>query len=101
MLMFAAWPRWATMWSLAFAIYFACKILTWRLAKIDCVPKWRSWAYLFAWPGMNAEQFFTSDVNRERIRPIQTEWFSATLNLFVGAAIFWSARYWIGPSHPI
>ena len=52
-----AWPRWAVMWTLAVAIYIACKWLTWRSADVRDVPLWRHAGYLLAWPGLDAPAF--------------------------------------------
>ena len=49
----AAWPRWAFMWLMAVAVYFALKVLTWSAASTADVPDWRQWAYLVTWPGMD------------------------------------------------
>jgi hypothetical protein len=101
MLTLASWPRWAVMWLVAVAIYFACKILSWRAAQTGGVPSWRVWAYLFAWPGMNADQFFAPAAKSATRPPAAAEWFSAALNLAAGAILFWSAKSWITPSRPI
>jgi hypothetical protein len=95
----AHWPRWAYMWLLAAAIYFACKMLTWRTAIIDGVPFRRQWAYLLAWPGMNAARFF--DVSRRPQVPRLSEWGMAALNLIAGIAIFWNAQQLMAPSSAI
>jgi hypothetical protein len=97
----AIWPRWAVMWLIAVAIFFACKVLTWRVASTEAVSKWRMWAYLLAWPGMNANCFF-APVNAPTLKPpTHNEWLAATINLIAGAAIFWSAKNWIALSQPI
>ena len=54
-------PRWAVMWSLAFAIYCGCKWLTWRRTPVADVPAWRHAAYLLAWPGLDAAAFLGDD----------------------------------------
>jgi hypothetical protein len=95
------WPRWVFMWSLAVAIFAACKVLTWILADKRRVPIWRQLAYLAAWPGMNADQFFSSDSTGRLAPPSNREWFAATLKLAAGCAIFWSAQYWLPSSSPI
>jgi hypothetical protein len=43
------WPPWAFMWALAGSIYFGCKWLTWRRARVDSVQWWRHAGYLMAW----------------------------------------------------
>ena len=52
------WPRWAQMWLLAVAIYFACKWLTWRRTPAPAAPLWKHVGYLLTWPGMDAAAFF-------------------------------------------
>jgi alginate O-acetyltransferase complex protein AlgI len=87
----AAWPRWLFMWLLALAIYFACKLLTWSAAATAGVPAWRQAAYLFAWPGLDAQRFF--DSSRCPPRPSASEWFAAILKTMLGAIVFWGAHY--------
>ena len=56
----ASWPRWAFMWTLAFAIYVGCKWLTWRRTFVPDAAWWKHAGYLFAWPGMDAAAFLGS-----------------------------------------
>jgi hypothetical protein len=95
-----AWPRWLLMWLLAAAIYFGFKLLTWHAASRENVSVWRQWAYLFAWPGMNAARFFDSN-NRDVNRPAAREWLAATFNLVLGGLIFWNAKLFISNSMPV
>jgi hypothetical protein len=97
---FAEWPRWAFMWLIAIAIFSACKLLTLRAAATEAVSRSRIWAYLLAWPGMNATRFFAPANSPTLKLPTQTEWLEAVLNLTAGIAIFWSAQYWIPPTQP-
>ncbi len=94
-------PRWAFMWLLAFAIYFACKLLTWSTAAKAGVPAWRQWAYLLAWPGMDARRFFDADARDRLSRPPAYEWFAAIFKLILGAIIFWGAQYVLPTGWPI
>jgi hypothetical protein len=91
------WPRWLLMWLVAAAIYFACKILTWRTASARHVPFWRQLAYLLAWPGMNAQRFFAARSEPPSLR----EWFAGALNLITGCVIFCTAQHWLPTSSPI
>jgi hypothetical protein len=97
---------WALMWILAISIYAGLKWLTWWNARnhIDH-QAWRDFAYLLAWPGMDAEAFLSSS---ERFsRPSVREWLRAVFVTCAGAALFWVAsripppqflllRGWIG-----
>jgi alginate O-acetyltransferase complex protein AlgI len=87
------------MWLLAAATYFACKVLTWSALNVIGVPVWRQLAYLFAWPGMNADRFLDESRIAERAPP--TEWVAGTFKMTSGVVVFWAAQYWIGRSHPI
>jgi hypothetical protein len=95
------WPRWLLMWLLTGAIYFAFKVLTWSTTQTSHVPRWRQVAYLFAWPGMNAERFLTSDGQQQVSWPSANEWIRGAVNLVSGAVIFWTAKNWLPPSSPI
>jgi len=53
-------PAWAFMWAMAFAIFFGCKWLT--LRRSDGAGPFRTIAYFFAWPGMDATRFLSSDL---------------------------------------
>ena len=80
---------WCFMWLLAFSIFWGCKWQTWWKAslKMDCVGSWRSLAYLFAWPGMDAEVFL--DVKRHADRPPRSEWMWASAKTGFGAVLLW------------
>jgi Membrane bound O-acyl transferase family len=78
---------WAFMWALAFAIYFGLKWLTWWRVKKPVRSGWRSVAYLFAFPGMDAESFVqkTKRAPAPRVR----EWLRAVFQVTVGVILLW------------
>jgi predicted DCC family thiol-disulfide oxidoreductase YuxK len=55
-------PAWQFMWLMAFAIFFGCKWLTLGIAANTSgrVARFRSAAYLFLWPGMDAGRFLSA-----------------------------------------
>lgn len=57
-------PAWAFMWLMAFALFLGCKWLTLgrSLQREGRARPLRALAYLFAWPGMNAARFLSSDL---------------------------------------
>lgn len=76
------WPRWASMWMIALAIYAALKILTWAGATTrSAVP--RQLAYLLAWPGMDADAFLGKGVAISD-RPRDSEWLFAVVKMCFG-----------------
>jgi D-alanyl-lipoteichoic acid acyltransferase DltB (MBOAT superfamily) len=65
----------------------------------------RSFAYLVAWPGMDAESFL--DADKHVVKPAAREWLWAALKTALGVALFWAVarrvpaqgdllRGWIG-----
>src|ERR1700677_2331565 len=79
---------WVFMWALSFAIFFSLKWLTWWRARTRVShPAWRSLAYLFAWPGMDADSFL--DANEHVPPPRFTAWLWATLETALGAVLMW------------
>jgi len=93
------WPRWKLMWLLAFAIFAACKLITWRAAKVPNARARRPLAYLLAWPGLDANRFL--DPQCRPNEPAIREWISAVFQLVLGAAIFWNAQYSFFAASPI
>lgn len=81
-----AWPRWAWMWTISFALYSGLKWLSWRRAASCGQSKFRSIAYLIAWPGMNADAFLKPQAEEKLSR---SHLKFATLNFACGAAILW------------
>lgn len=81
----AGWPRWAFMWTLAFAIYAGCKWLTWRRTPAPGAPWSRHLGYLLAWPGLDAAAFLRSQVAD---RPGVREWAFAAAKLALGVGLF-------------
>lgn len=86
-------PAWAFMWMLAFAIYISLKWLTWWRARTRIAhPRWRSVAYLLAWPGMDATAFL--DETESAPTPTPREWLWAFCETILGAVLLWAiARY--------
>jgi hypothetical protein len=93
-------PRWLVMWLIAGAIYFGCKLLTWRAAKWSNESATLVLGYLFLWPGMNATRFLDT-AGPTPNPPAIREWLAGTTNFIAGAAVFWLAKYWIAPSNQI
>lgn len=88
------------MWSLAFGIFAACKWMTWRQWRLQVPhPGWRSGAYLFAWPGMDAASFLSSH-SSERC-PALSSWINAGFVTLLGAALFFVGARTIPDSHPL
>jgi len=87
----AGLPRWEQMWLLAGSIYAGCKWLTWRQASpmAAITPAWRSWAYLFAWPGMDAAAFL--DMGQRSVGPAPAEYLLCGANAILGAGLVWLA----------
>src|SRR5208282_5680361 len=93
------------MWALAFSIYFGLKWLSWWRAR-NRIPhaEWRSAAYLYAWPGMDAEAFLGE--GPAVLLPRGRDWFVALSKTMLGAILFWGvarampgsplARGWVG-----
>ncbi len=82
---------WIVMWLLSGALYALCKWLTWKNARSQSAPTWQRAAYLFAWPGMDADAFLNSSPlthGREKGAGIG-EWLFAFAKLAFGVAILW------------
>lgn len=87
------------MWLLAFAIYAACKWLTWRRTPACGVALWRHAAYLLAWPGMDADAFL--DFNPPRPgKPAPREWLFAGGKLTVGMSLLFGVTRLVSPEMP-
>ena len=88
-------PRWAAMWALAFAIYCACKWLTWRRTPVAAAPRWRHAAYLLAWPGLDAAAFLG-----ESSRPVDRgDWMRGIRNVAAGLVLFFGLARLAFPRH--
>lgn len=98
---FLRWLQpWEFMWLLAFAIYFGFKWLTWWIARIRIPHKvWRSIAYLFASPGMDADSSLNSGLRVQR--PAAKCWWSAGLKTTIGAVLLWLLAGLVPPDHPL
>ena len=74
------------MWLLCGALYALCKWLTWKNAT-RVAPAWQRAAYLFAWPGMDADAFLAP---RSLARSASAaEWLFPFAKLAFGLAILW------------
>ena len=93
-------PPWAFMWTMAGALYAGCKWLSYRAARRDAVApsRVRTLAYLFVWPGMDAEAFLW----RPSVAgPAASEWIAATLKTMSGAMLVWIGARAALPAHPM
>jgi hypothetical protein len=90
------WPGWEVMWMIAFALYAGCKCAAWRTARLEDAPAWKRAAFLFAWPGMDAEAF----VGRKplSVRP-STEWLAAAARGVFGLMLFFGVARKLPPAH--
>ena len=91
-------PAWAWMWTIAGAIFFCCKSLTWWPARRRASSLAMTLSYLFAWPGMDAVAFFGP---RTAGRPTRRQWFASTIRTFAGAALLLVVAGRVSDSHPL
>ena len=94
-------PQWGFMWAMAFALYGACKWLTYRRTEARGVApqRLRALGYLLAWPGMDAAAFlWTTD---RLLRPRLSEWMVATLKTLFGATMVWVVARTAMPVNPL
>lgn len=81
-------PAWAFMWALSFAIFAGLKWMTWWKARPRVMHSAeRSFAYLVAWPGMDAESFLDED--KHPAKPAAQEWLWAAAKTALGIALLW------------
>jgi len=85
------------MWVLAFTIYAGCKWLTWWRARVSGVPPWKHAAYLFAWPGLDAESFLTKCPAEP---PTRADWLSGLRNATFGVMLLFGLARVVSPSNP-
>lgn len=89
---------WAFMWSLSFGIFVALKVLSWT-SRTVAAPAWKHAAYLFAWPGMDADTFLGN--RRVPRSPGLTEWSFALSKLGLGVCLVWLGVPAIAGAHPL
>jgi hypothetical protein len=81
-------PAWLFMWTLAFALFAALKWISWWKARSEVAhTAGRSLAYLFAWPGMDAEAFLNE--HRDVAQPNLREWLWASAKTALGVVLLW------------
>lgn len=80
-------PAWLFMWALSFAIFITLKWMTWWSSRSNSPSIGRSIAYLFAWPGMDAEAFLDPASRIEK--PQLHQWLWASFKTVLGVALLW------------
>lgn len=94
-------PAWAAMWAIAFATFFGCKWMTWRVeAPAAARRSVRSTVcYLIAWTGMDPAAFLARPLS-SRV-PRTTEWAAPAARVLTGAALVWLVARCLVPTHPL
>lgn len=99
--LYAGWHAvaWARMWTVAGALFFAFKWLTWRSEPCLGQTKfWKSLGYFVAWPGLDADAFFRvrQTVNRSSLN----DWRHALIKTGCGAGMIWGVVRFLPGNHP-
>jgi hypothetical protein len=91
---------WQFMWTLAFSIFAGLKWMTWWTAQHRVAhTAGRSFAYLFAWPGMDAETFL--DSRRTTAKPDANTWLWAGVKTALGATLLWAVARQVPAQQPL
>ena len=90
-------PGWMLMWGMAFALWFALKIFT--FLDLSNPPLGRSLAYLLAWPGLDAPEFFRSRRGNEA--DPSREWGFAILTIACGLGLLFAGARAAYPHSPL
>jgi hypothetical protein len=92
-------PPWLYMWTIAFAIYFGLKWLTWWRVRSEVThTAARSAAYLLAWPGMDAAAFLGSTPPP---KPEFAKWAWALGKTTMGALLLWECARRVPATWPL
>lgn len=94
-------PAWASMWAIAFATFFGCKWMTWRVeAPASARGSVRnSVTYLFAWAGMDPAAFLARPLV-SRVPP-SAAWAAPVARVVTGAALVWLFARFLVPTHAL
>jgi hypothetical protein len=91
---------WLFMWTLSFAIFSGLKWMSWQRARTRVRHSaGRSFAYLMAWPGMDAEAFL--DATKYAIKPTARDWLWTTVKTAGGVALLWLVARRVPPQHDL
>ena len=96
----AAWPRWAVMWTLAFAIWCGCKWLTWRRTPVPGAPAWQHAAYLLLWPGLDPAAFLSPRPSAAVRPPTPREWLFGAAKLLAGLVLLYGVARLVPAEYP-
>lgn len=101
LVMFPLLPAWAAMWAIAFATFFGCKWLTWRVeAPAAARRSVRSTlCYLLAWTGMDPAAFLARPLASRVPRP--REWAGPVTRAVTGATLTWLVARFFAPAQPL
>jgi len=92
-------PPWLYMWTIAFAIYFGLKWLTWWRVRSEVThTPARSAAYLLAWPGMDAAAFLSSS---RPPKPKFAQWAWALAKTTMGTLLLWECAHRVPTTWPL
>jgi hypothetical protein len=92
-------PAWGFMWALAAAIFFGLKFLSWWRARGEVAhAAWRSWAYLFLWPGMDAAAFLG---DARPAQPSAMRWIWASAKTAAGILLLFSCARMVPEPLPL
>jgi predicted DCC family thiol-disulfide oxidoreductase YuxK len=89
---------WKYMWAIAGALFVGCKWMTFRAAQHPDASFGRIVGFLFGWPGMNAEEFFSAQTVQ---RPRFDAWALAASKVLLGSVLIWGIARWCYPSNAI
>lgn len=80
---------WVEMWCLAFLIYTVCKGLAWQRVRVTAPSRGRQAAFLLAWPGMDASDFFRPRMAAAPPCSARADVLYGAMWAIVGASMFW------------
>lgn len=93
-------PAWVTMWAMAFAEFFALKLVTLMIGERPAASEARLFAYVFLWPGMDARAFLAKRPTAAPLAPgRELGW--ALLKLGTGLLVCVLAVIFVGDLPPL
>lgn len=91
---------WVVMWTISVLLYVILKLLSWCSARRADAPLWKHWAYLLAWPGMDAEAFLFKSLDGKVSSARVSEWCFAFAKFASGLLLVFAFIPTIGIGSP-